>query len=139
MRPPRSWTCGLELRFCSPHAGYVTKPLRSHFFPVSSVQKSGITVALTSSRCEGSISDVCKHFGRRLAPEKFYKNQMLWGCRGGAVSSSAQVVILRFLSSSPTSGSADSVEPAWDSLSPSLSAPPPLTCALSLSPCLSQK
>ena len=35
-------------------------------------------------------------------------------------------MISRFMNSSPTSGSVLSVEPAWDSLSPSLSAPPPL-------------
>ena len=33
---------------------------------------------------------------------------------------------------------ADGVEPAWDSVSPSLSAPPPLVCALSLFLSLSQ-
>ena len=49
---------------------------------------------------------------------------------------SAQVMISRFVSSSPTSGSvltARSPEPALDSVSPSLSAPPPLMLCLSLS------
>ena len=49
---------------------------------------------------------------------------------------SAQVMILRFVSSSPTSGSvltARSLEPPSDSVSPSLSAPPLLTLCLSLS------
>ena len=49
---------------------------------------------------------------------------------------SAQVLISPFLSSSPTSGSvltAQNLEPAWDSVFPSLSAPPPLTPGLSLS------
>ena len=53
---------------------------------------------------------------------------------------SAQVMILRFVGSSPASGSvltAQSLELASESLSPSLSAPPPLTLCLSLS--LSQK
>ena len=45
----------------------------------------------------------------------------------------AQAMILRFVGSSPRIGlCADSAEPAWDSLSPSLSAPPPLTLSLSL-------
>ena len=47
---------------------------------------------------------------------------------------SAQVMILRFLSLSPASGSvltAQTLEPASDSVSPPLSAPPP-TCACSL-------
>ena len=55
---------------------------------------------------------------------------------------SAQVMISRFLSSSPTSGSeltAQSLEPASDSVSPSLSAPPPLVLSLSLSLSLSFK
>ena len=49
---------------------------------------------------------------------------------------SAQVIISRFMGSSPASGSvltAQSPEPASDSESPSLSAPPPLTLRLSLS------
>ena len=48
----------------------------------------------------------------------------------------AQVMISRFLSSSPTSGSvltARSLEPASDSVSSSLSAPPLLSLCLSLS------
>ena len=49
---------------------------------------------------------------------------------------SAQVVISRSVGSSPASGSvlmAQSLEPVSDSVSPSLSAPPPLTLSLSLS------
>ena len=49
---------------------------------------------------------------------------------------SAQVTISRFVGSSPAAGSAPtarSLEPAWDSVSPSLSAPPPLMLCLSLS------
>ena len=49
---------------------------------------------------------------------------------------SAQVVILWSVSSSPASGSvltAQSLEPASDSVSPSLSAPPPLMLTVSLS------
>ena len=49
---------------------------------------------------------------------------------------SAQVMISRFMSLSPASGSvmtAQSLEPALDSVSPSLSAPPLLTLCVSLS------
>ena len=49
---------------------------------------------------------------------------------------SAQVMISRFVGSSPTSGSvltAQSPEPASDSVSPSLSAPPLLALCLSVS------
>ena len=49
---------------------------------------------------------------------------------------SAQVMISWFMSSSPASGSvltAQSLEPASDSVSPSFSAPPPLVLCLSLS------
>ena len=48
----------------------------------------------------------------------------------------AQVIISQFVSSSPVSGSglmAQSLEPASDSVSPSLSAPPPFMLCLSLS------
>ena len=47
----------------------------------------------------------------------------------------AQVMISQFMSSSPALGSvltAQSLESASDSVSPSLSAPPPLTLCLSL-------
>ena len=49
---------------------------------------------------------------------------------------SAWVMISQYVGSSPASGSvltAQSLEPASDSVSPSLSAPPPLTLSLSLS------
>ena len=49
---------------------------------------------------------------------------------------SAQVMISWFMSSSPALGSvltAQSLEPALDSVSPSLAAPPPLTFCFSLS------
>ena len=49
---------------------------------------------------------------------------------------SAQVMISQFVGSSSTSGSvltAQSLEPALDSVSPSLSAPPSLVLSLSLS------
>ena len=49
---------------------------------------------------------------------------------------SAQVMISQFMGSSPTSGSvltAQSPDPASDSVSPSLSAPPLLALCLSLS------
>ena len=48
---------------------------------------------------------------------------------------SAQIMISQFVSSSPASGSvltAQSLEPAWDSMSPSLSAPTLLVFCLSL-------
>ena len=54
----------------------------------------------------------------------------------------AQAMISWFVSSSPASGSVLtnwSLEPASDSVSPSLSAPPPLALSLCLSVSLSQK
>ena len=52
--------------------------------------------------------------------------KLMLGCLGGSVEclASAQVTISQFVSSSPASGSvltAQSLEPAWDSVSPSLS------------------
>ena len=54
----------------------------------------------------------------------------------------AQVMISQSVSSSPVSGSvlmALGLEPALDSVSPSLSAPPPLMLCLSLSLCVKNK
>ena len=54
---------------------------------------------------------------------------------------SAQVMVSQFVSLSPASGTvltARSLEPASDSVSASLSAPPPLVFCLSLSLCLSK-
>ena len=67
------------------------------------------------------------------------KELRIEGRLGGSVGwrpTSSQVVISRFMGSSPTSGSvltAQSLEPVWDSVTLSLSAPPSLTLCLSLS------
>ena len=72
---------------------------------------------------------------RSYAPAK----PPFWGHLGGAVGSASdfsQVTISRSGSSSPASGSglmAQSLEPVSDSVSPSLSAPPPFMLCLSLS------
>ena len=58
------------------------------------------------------------------------------GHLGGSGLTSVQVMISRFMSSSPASGpvlAAQSLEPDLDSVSPSLSAPPPLTLCFCLS------
>ena len=59
-----------------------------------------------------------------------------WVARSVKRPTSAQVMISRSVSSSPASGSvlaAQSLEPASDSVSPSLSAPPLFMCCLTLS------
>ena len=59
-----------------------------------------------------------------------------WGAQLVECPTSAQVMISQFVGLSPMSGSvltAQSLEPASDSLSPSLSAPSQLTYSLSLS------
>ena len=59
----------------------------------------------------------------------------IWVVQSVKRPTSTQVMISRFVSSSPASGSvltARSLEPASDSVSPSLSAPPPLMLCLSL-------
>ena len=72
------------------------------------------------------------------------KKMHLWGAwvaQSTERPTSAQVTISWSMSSSPASGSvltARSLEPASDSLSPSLSAPPPLVLCLSLSLSLSK-
>ena len=67
-----------------------------------------------------------------------FKKKNFKGRPGGSVEhpTSAQVMISQFMSSSPASGSvltAQSLEPVSDSVSPSLSAPPPLMLSLSVS------
>ena len=67
----------------------------------------------------------------------FRKQCSSLGRLGGLVEhpTSAQVMISWPVSSSPLSGSvltAQTLEPAWDSVSPSLSVPPPLALCLSL-------
>ena len=60
----------------------------------------------------------------------------VWAAQSVEPLTSAQVTILRFVGSSPAPGSvltARSLEPASEPVSPSLSAPPPLTFCLSLS------
>ena len=59
-----------------------------------------------------------------------------WVVQSAKCPTSAQVMISRFVGSSPTSGSvltAQSLEPISDSVSPSLSAPPLFMLCLSLS------
>ena len=75
----------------------------------------------------------CLHFKLCLLLKIYF-----WGtCVAQSVEcpTSAQVTISRFVGSSPVSGSVlivQSLEPALDSVSPSLSVPPPLTLCLSL-------
>ena len=73
----------------------------------------------------------CKAFSIRLPVD-----QGAWVAQSVKHLTSAQVMISRFMGSSPASGSvltAQSLEPASDSVFPSLSPPTPLTLCLSLS------
>ena len=76
-----------------------------------------------------------KHRSDTLSPT--VKNPWgAWEAQSVKRPTSAQVTILRSVSSSPASGSglmAQSLEPASDSVSPSLSAPAPFVLCLSLS------
>ena len=68
--------------------------------------------------------------------EESQKKRGTWVAQSVERPTSAQVMISWFMGSSPMSGSvltAQSLEPASDSASPSLSAPPPLVLCLSLS------
>ena len=65
-----------------------------------------------------------------------------WRVQSVRCLTSVQVMISQLVGSSPASGSvltAQSLEPALDSVSPSLSVPPPLLFCLSLSLSLCQK
>ena len=71
--------------------------------------------------------------------QSHHRKEMLegaWVAQSVKRPASAQVMISRFVGSSPASGSvlmAQSLEPASDSVTPSLSAPPPLALCLCLS------
>ena len=72
-----------------------------------------------------------------LSLKKYINLWGAWVAQSVKRLTSAQVTILRSVSSSPTSGSglmAQSLETVSDSVSPSLSAPPPFMLCLSLSP-----
>ena len=83
--------------------------------------------------------------GGRLSPSRPCKHNLLqenhqlggsWVAQSIGCPTLTRVMISQSVGSSPTSGSvlaARSLEPASDSVSPSLSAPPPLTLCLSLS------
>ena len=76
------------------------------------------------------------HSQNLCIPRKVYVIQGAWVAQSVKHLTLAQVMISRFVGSSPTSGSvltAQSLEPALDSVSPSLSAPPRLSLCLSLS------
>ena len=78
------------------------------------------------------ICGFCKHW---LSLLKIVWARGAWVAQSVEHPTLAWVMISRSVSSSPTSGSvliAQSLEPALDSVSPSVSAPPP-TCTLSLS------
>ena len=84
------------------------------------------------------MRDVHKHIrGTQKAEAIFISIRKLgpgaWVAQSVKHPTSAQVMISWLVSSSPASGSvliAKSLEPALDSVSPSLSAPPPLTFCL---------
>ena len=66
---------------------------------------------------------------------KIHIDRGAWVAQSVERPTSAQVTISRFVSSSPASGSglmAQSLEPASDSVSPSLSDPPPFALCLSI-------
>ena len=76
--------------------------------------------------------------GHRSSVHRGFKGIGCWGAWVAQLverPSSAQVMISRFVTSSPAWGSvltAGSLDPASDSVSPFLSAPPPLVLCLSL-------
>ena len=101
-----------------------------HSFPITEEHVPGVThSAVTRDTC----------WFRAELPDMAYKStgpRDAWVAQLVEYPTSAQVVISQSVSSSPASGSvltAQSLEPASHSVSPSLSAPPPLTLCLRLS------
>ena len=76
------------------------------------------------------IDDIKNNYIRRM-----YDSRGAWVARSVTHPTLVQVMILRFVSSSPALGSvltAQSLEPVLDSVSPSLSLPLPCSCSASL-------
>ena len=109
-------------------------------------REQGAVTVLTATENQRPLHLWPPHLHNSHTPDTFsrgwdrdFHSQNQWGVRvAQSVKhlTSALVLILQFVSSSPASGSvltARSLEPAWDSVSPSLSAPSLLTLALSLS------
>ena len=89
-------------------------------------------------KCQRKFPVSRYHLYPYSVPARIQKS-LLWGAwvaQSVKQPTSAQVMISQSVSSSPTSGSgltAQSLEPVSDSVSPSLSAPPPFMLCLSLS------
>ena len=97
------------------------------------VQKS---VAFLYTNNEATERQIKKLIPFTTAP-RIIKYRGAWVAQSVKASDFSQVTISRYVSSSPASGSglmAQSLEPVSDSVSPSLSAPPPFMHCLSLSP-----
>ena len=100
---------------------------------VSFQKDVGIPVLCTCSAAGGVFLGTLVRLLDRTLPD-----WAAWVAQSMKCPTSAQVMISRFVGSSPTSGSvltAQSLEPALDCVSPSLSAPPLFALCL----CLSQK
>ena len=87
-----------------------------------------------------------QHYNRQLKevgyqPVKKKDDKGAWVAQSVEHPTSAQVVISQYVGSSPASGSvltAQRLDPALDSVIPSLSAPPPLSLSVSVSLSLSK-
>ena len=104
----------------------------SQFMSLSPASGSVLT-AQSLEPASDSVS-LCPSPARTLSLSKINKHWGAWVAQSVERPTSAQIMISRFLSSSPASGSvltAQSLEPAWDSVSPLLSDPPLLMLCLS--------
>ena len=87
----------------------------------------------------GALSRINQKLGHKIRLNTFNKNTEIrgtWVSQPVKHPTSAQVMISQFVGSSPATGSvltAQRLEPASDSVSPSLSDPPPFMLCLSLS------
>ena len=97
-------------------------------------------LGLVTEPCGASVSSSVQWGQQLVVPaSQGFETDMSWGtwvAQWAEYLTSAQVTISQFVSSSPALGSvltAQSLEPALDSVSPSLSAPPLLMLSLSVS------
>ena len=121
----------------------VKRPTSAQVMILPSMSSSSVLGSvLTAQKLEPTSDSVspCVYFfparALSLSLSKINKDWGAWVAQSVKRPSSPQVTISRSVSLSPASGSgltAQSLEPAADSVSPSLSAPPPFMLYLSLS------
>ena len=133
------WPCRLNVRFdfVSGH-DLTVREFEPHIGPCADISEPGACLGFSVPLSLSFLLSFMHTLSQKQNKQKTLKKEFrgAWVAQSVERPTSAQVMISQSVSSSPTSGfvlTAQSLEPALDSVSPSLSAPPPLVLCLSLS------